>query len=107
MHDEFAGAVATLLAEKLPNHAAWKPAVHTNRLAQRQLALYMCAWSLAEDDLARAVRRWEKEHRHTQAACWLVFTKQYRGAVEILMRSKSASPNQRDLSFGSPGCTCR
>ena len=78
-------------AEKLPNHAAWKPAVHTNRLAQRQLALYMCAWSLAEDDLARAVRRWEKEHRHTQAACWLVFTKQYRAAGEVLMRSKGAS----------------
>ncbi|KIP06122.1 hypothetical protein PHLGIDRAFT_107382 [Phlebiopsis gigantea 11061_1 CR5-6] len=86
--DEFSAAVATLLAEKLPNHASWKPAVPTNKLAQRQLALYMCAWSLAEDDLAQAVRRWEKEHRHTQAACWLVFTKQYRAAVELLMRSK-------------------
>lgn len=87
-HDEFSAAVATLLSEKLPNHTSWKPAVNTNRLAQRQLALYMCAWSLADEDLAHAVRRWEKEHRHTQAACWLVFTKQYRAAVDVLMRSK-------------------
>jgi WD repeat-containing protein mio len=86
--DDFAAAVATLLAEKLPSHASWRPAVATGRLAQRQLALHMCAWSLAEDDLARAVRRWEREHRHTQAACWLVFTKQHRAAVELLMRSK-------------------
>ena len=87
-HDEFSGAVATLLSEKLPNQTSWKPVANTNRLAQRQLALYMCAWSLADEDLAHAVRRWEKEHRHTQAACWLVFTKQYRAAVEVLMRSK-------------------
>lgn len=76
------------MAEKLPGHTSWKPAVQTNRLAQRQMALYMCAWSLADEDLALAVRRWEKEHRHTQAACWLVFTKQYRAAVDLLMRSK-------------------
>ena len=98
-HDEFYSVVSTLLAEKLPNHASWKPAVHTNKPAQRQLALHMCAWSLAEDDLNRAVRRWEKEHRHTQAACWLVFTKQYRAAVELLMRSKGTSSRSSNCLF--------
>lgn len=85
---EFASAVATLLTEKLPNHVLWKLMVHTNRLAQGRLALHMGARGLAGDDLERAVKQWEKEHRHTQAACWLVFTEQYRAAIELLMRSK-------------------
>ncbi|EKM54852.1 uncharacterized protein PHACADRAFT_29989 [Phanerochaete carnosa HHB-10118-sp] len=99
-HDEFSSAVSTLLSEKLPNHTSWKPAVNTNKLAQRQLALYMCAWSLAEEDLSHAVRRWEKEHRHTQAACWLVFTKQYHAAVEVLMRSKAATDEAHHMMSG-------
>lgn len=32
--------------------------------------------------------RWEKEGKHSRAACWLVFTRQYSKAVELLMRSK-------------------
>lgn len=33
-------------------------------------------------------RRWEKENKHTQAACWLVFTEQHKQAIDMLMRSK-------------------
>jgi WD repeat-containing protein mio len=43
---------------------------------------------LAEEDLNSAVKRWEKDHKYSQAACWLVFTKKYKAAVELLMRSK-------------------
>ena len=89
--DEFTGAVNTLLGETLPTRSFWKPAVSTNKLAQRQLMLHLCDWSLGEEDIAKMVRRWEKEHRYTQAACWLVFTKQHRAAVEVLMRSKGVS----------------
>ncbi len=34
------------------------------------------------------LRRWEKENKHTQAACWLVFTEQHKQAIDMLMRSK-------------------
>ncbi|KAM5536681.1 hypothetical protein V8D89_009608 [Ganoderma adspersum] len=70
---------------------AWKPSVSTGRLSQRRFALQLCGWSLAPDDLARAVRRWEKEGKHSQAACWLVFTEQYKPAIDMLMRSKDES----------------
>ncbi|KAI0338210.1 hypothetical protein BDW22DRAFT_1487781 [Trametopsis cervina] len=89
--EEFANVVATLLAENDPERPPWKPAVTTTRLAQRRLALDLCGWSLAEEDLASAVKRWEKEHKYSQAACWLVFTKKYKAAVDLLMRSKDES----------------
>ena len=34
------------------------------------------------------VGRWELENKHSQAACWLVFTGQYHRAVKVLMNSK-------------------
>ena len=86
--EEFSSVVATLLAENDPERTPWKPAVATNKTAQRRLALHLCGWSLAEEDLAAAVKRWEKEHRYSQAACWLVFTRKYKAAVDLLMRSK-------------------
>ncbi|THH28339.1 hypothetical protein EUX98_g5852 [Antrodiella citrinella] len=86
--EDYVNAIGTLLGRKEHGKGAWKPAVATAKLAQRQLALYLCGWSLAEEDLASAVKRWEKEHKHSQAACWLVFTKQYKAAIELLMRSK-------------------
>ena len=50
--------------------------------------LQLVGWSLAEEDLEKAVKRWEREHKNAQAACWLVFTKQYKLATDVLMRSK-------------------
>ncbi|KAH9932531.1 uncharacterized protein B0H18DRAFT_1083268 [Fomitopsis serialis] len=70
---------------------SWKPAVMTSRLVQRHLALHLCGWSLAEDDLLQAIKRWEKEGRHSQAACWLIFTDRSKAAVDLLMRSEDES----------------
>ncbi|KAH9948641.1 hypothetical protein B0H21DRAFT_732415 [Amylocystis lapponica] len=90
MSEDFLAAIATL-NERSGAQLVWRPSAHTIRLSQRQLALQLCGWSLAEDDLALAIKRWEKEGRHTQAACWLSFTEQYKQAVELLMRSKDES----------------
>ncbi|KAH8077520.1 hypothetical protein BXZ70DRAFT_1053623, partial [Cristinia sonorae] len=89
--EDFLNAVATISARKDFGKANWKPAVSTTKLPQRQLALYLIGWSLAEEDLAEAVKRWEKEHAHSRAACWLVFTKQHKAAIDLLMRSKDES----------------
>ncbi|KAI0630074.1 hypothetical protein C8Q77DRAFT_1219729 [Trametes polyzona] len=71
--------------------ASWRPSVETARLAQRRFALQLCGRSLAHDDLARDIKRWERENKHTQAACWLVFTEQNKQAVDLLMKSKDES----------------
>lgn len=34
------------------------------------------------------VRRWEKDGKYSRAACWLVFTRQFTRAIELLMRSE-------------------
>lgn len=100
--EEFSSVVAALLAENDPERTPWRPAVPTNKPAQRRLALDLCGWSLAEEDLAAAVKRWEKEHKYTQAACWLVFTKKYKAAVDLLMRSKgSGFPYEQEHVLGS------
>ncbi|KAF8624642.1 hypothetical protein AX15_005795 [Amanita polypyramis BW_CC] len=65
----------------------WKPGVATQKALQRQVAMLLCGWSVNEDELIGAIRRWEKEGSFPRAACWLVFMKQYNKAVELLMRS--------------------
>ncbi|PFH53658.1 hypothetical protein AMATHDRAFT_137028 [Amanita thiersii Skay4041] len=70
---------------------AWRPPVASHKLLQRQVALQLCGWSVREDDLMGAIRRWEKEGAYPRAACWLVFMKQYDKAVELLMRSNDES----------------
>ncbi|OCH85554.1 hypothetical protein OBBRIDRAFT_739720 [Obba rivulosa] len=85
--DDFVAAVLAINARNGIDKSSWRPLVATNRLPQRRLALQLCGWSLAEDDLAHAIRKWEKEERFSQAACWLVFTEQHKAAVELLMRS--------------------
>lgn len=67
--------------------SCWKPAVHTAKLLQRQIALQVIGWSLRDDELNDAIKRWQKEGQYARAACWLVFTKKYGQAVELLMRS--------------------
>ncbi|EPQ56887.1 hypothetical protein GLOTRDRAFT_115046 [Gloeophyllum trabeum ATCC 11539] len=62
--------------------------VHTAKSEQRELALQLCGWQLTPEDFANEIRRWEKEGKHSKAACWLVFTGQYSKALEVLMRSK-------------------
>lgn len=80
-------ALAALAARRGSDRSSWKPTVHTSKLTQRQIGLQVIGWSLREDELAAAIKRWQKEGRFARAACWLVFTKQYSKAVELLMRS--------------------
>ncbi|KIL59700.1 hypothetical protein M378DRAFT_996956 [Amanita muscaria Koide BX008] len=66
---------------------SWRPSVPTQKALQRHVALLLCGWSVNEDDLMGAIRRWEREGNYPRAACWLVFMKQYDKATELLMRS--------------------
>ncbi|KAK7693790.1 hypothetical protein QCA50_003362 [Cerrena zonata] len=100
VHDEFLNATAIVNARRDSGSSSWQPTVFTNKLAQRQLALYLCGWSLAEDDLALAIKRWEKEHKYSQAACWLVFTKQYKAAIDLLLRSRGAHAETHHMMSG-------
>ncbi|KAJ3501958.1 hypothetical protein NLJ89_g9102 [Agrocybe chaxingu] len=87
LHGNWPAALAILAARKGADRSSWKPTVPTTKLVQRQIALQICGWSLREDELAAAVKRWEKDDQLSRAACWLVFTRQYSKAVELLMRS--------------------
>ncbi|KAI0744299.1 hypothetical protein C8Q80DRAFT_889791 [Daedaleopsis nitida] len=91
--EDFLAAIEELNARSgyVDGGAAWKPSVSTTRLSQRRFALQLCGWSLAQDDLARAIRSWERENKHSQAACWLIFTEQHKQAIDMLMRSKDES----------------
>jgi len=85
-------ALAALATRRGTDRSSWKPTVHTSKLAQRQIGLQVVGWSLREDELAAAIKRWQKEGQFARAACWLVFTKQYSKAVELLMRSNGELP---------------
>jgi len=49
--------------------------------------LQVCGWSVREEEISASVKRWENEGHLSHAACWLVFTRQYGKAVDMLMRS--------------------
>ncbi|KAH7916597.1 hypothetical protein BJ138DRAFT_1201984 [Hygrophoropsis aurantiaca] len=87
-HGDFRAAILHIISRQGAERLAWKPSAHTNKLERRQFALQLCGWSLKEEDLNVAIKRWEKEGKHSRAACWLVFTQQYSKALELLMRSK-------------------
>ncbi|OSC97421.1 hypothetical protein PYCCODRAFT_1419471 [Trametes coccinea BRFM310] len=91
--EDFLAAIEILNARSGSSDSitTWKPSVSTARLGQRRFALQLCGWSLAQEDLARAIKRWEKDNKHSQAACWLVFTEQNKQAIDVLMRSKDES----------------
>ncbi|KAG1751269.1 uncharacterized protein EDB91DRAFT_1234726 [Suillus paluster] len=96
-YGDFTAAVAALCARRTSgSHRPWKPPVRTSKLEQRQFALHLCGWGVGEDEMNHAIRKrvqrmrlWEKEGQQSRAACWLVFTRQYSRALELLMRSKS------------------
>jgi hypothetical protein len=80
----------TLIGRRNNEPVTWKPTIHTNKLLQRQVALQLCGWSLQEEELMTAIKRWEEEGKLSRAVCWLVFTKKYNKAIELLMKSKGA-----------------
>lgn len=91
LHGNWQAALATLASRRSADRSSWKPTVATAKLVQRQIALQLCGWSLREDELKAAIKKWEKEGKFSRAACWLVFTKQYSKAVDLLMRSDDES----------------
>lgn len=117
-HDDFLDAISIVNTRRDNGKIPWQPAVRTHKLAQRQLALYLCGWNLADGDLNHAIKRylapsasctrmltnclsrWEKEHKYSQAACWLVFTKQYKAAIDLLLRSRGAHSETHHMMSG-------
>ncbi|KAG2016457.1 hypothetical protein CC2G_009625 [Coprinopsis cinerea AmutBmut pab1-1] len=87
LYGNWNAAISALMERRGSERSAWKPSLPTTKLHQRQLALQLCGWSLRDEELKAAVRRWEKEGKISRAACWLVFTKQYSKAMDLLMRS--------------------
>ncbi|KAG2039713.1 hypothetical protein BDR03DRAFT_1036078 [Suillus americanus] len=94
-YGDFTAAVAALCARRTSGSGRpWRPPVRsTEKLEQRQFALYLCGWSIGEEEMNHEIRRWEKEGQQSRAACWLVFTRQYQKALELLMRSKDEMHN--------------
>jgi WD repeat-containing protein mio len=92
IHNDFQAAIASIGSRKGSEALMWRPTVPTNKVVQRSVALQLCGWSLKEEELNDAIKRWEKEGKHSRAACWLVFTGQYNKAVDLLMRSKGLFP---------------
>ncbi|KAJ6543876.1 hypothetical protein B0H19DRAFT_289302 [Mycena capillaripes] len=92
LHGNFHAALTALALRSGDKSSAWKfPSVSSSKILQRQVALQLCGWSLKEEDLWNNVKRWEKDGNHSRAACWLVFTRQYTKAIEVLMRSDDES----------------
>lgn len=87
-YGDFDAAVGLLLSQQNPMRLPSSPSCRTKRAKQRQFAIQLCGWSLADEDLSSAIKKWERDGQYTRAACWLVFTKQYTKALELLMRSK-------------------
>ncbi|KAF8134417.1 hypothetical protein EV363DRAFT_1562004 [Boletus edulis] len=87
-YGDFNAAITAILSRQGVEKTYWSPAIRTNKSAQRELALQMCRWYLKGDELSDAIKKWEKEGQQSRAACWLVFTRQYTKALELLMRSK-------------------
>ncbi|KAI6037567.1 hypothetical protein EDC04DRAFT_2702091 [Pisolithus marmoratus] len=87
-YGDFDGAVGLLLSRQNPARLPLSPSLRTKKTKRRQFALQLCGWSLADEDLSSVIQKWEREGQFTRAACWLVFTKQYTKALEVLMRSE-------------------
>lgn len=90
----YQSTLQSLLNRKEGSHKhSWKPAVPSSRVPQRQAALQMLEWSLKEDELLHLTKKWEKRGQVSRAVCWLIFIKQYKEAIETLMRSKDEALN--------------
>ncbi|KAK0452344.1 hypothetical protein EV421DRAFT_1768424 [Armillaria borealis] len=91
LQENFFAALSELLDRSDLDVDRWKPVVTTSKLLQRQVALQLTGWNLREEDLMMDIKRWEGDGKISRAACWLVFTKHYAKAVELLLRSEDES----------------
>ncbi|KAH8119136.1 WD40 repeat-like protein [Phellopilus nigrolimitatus] len=96
-HGNYTAALNTLNSRSNADKSMWRPTVHTDKNPQRRLALALCNWRVGEEEFLR----WEKEGKHSQAACWLLFTNQGGRAIEMLMRSKNESHQMMSGTFAA------
>ncbi|KAJ7595018.1 hypothetical protein C8J56DRAFT_928212 [Mycena floridula] len=87
LHGDFHAALRSLNTRRGMDRHAWKPNVATKKLLERQIALQLVGWSFKDDEFDDDIKRWEKEGSRSRAACWLVFTRQFNRAIELLLRS--------------------
>ncbi|KAF9241774.1 hypothetical protein BU15DRAFT_87047 [Melanogaster broomeanus] len=100
-YGDFTAAITVLLSRQSTENSGWSPVIRTNKMAQRELGLQLCGWYLKDDDLSNAIKKWERDGQQSRAACWLVFTRQYTRALELLMRSEGMPMVQQCLKFSS------
>ncbi|THH10667.1 hypothetical protein EW145_g1164 [Phellinidium pouzarii] len=96
-HGNYTAALNTLNSRSNSDKSAWKSTVHTEKSQQRRLALALCDWKVGEEEFSR----WEKEGKHSQAACWLLFTNQGGRAIDMLMKSKNESHQMMSGTFAA------
>ncbi|KAI5123084.1 hypothetical protein M0805_000518 [Coniferiporia weirii] len=96
-HGNYTAALNTLNSRSNLDKSVWKSTVHTDKNQQRRLALALCDWRVGEEEFTR----WEREGKHSQAACWLLFTNQGGRAIEMLMRSKNESHQMMSGTFAA------
>ncbi|OAX38556.1 hypothetical protein K503DRAFT_792437 [Rhizopogon vinicolor AM-OR11-026] len=85
VYGDFAAVVAALCARRTRSERPLK--------APRRFALHLCEWGIGEDELNHAIRRWEKKAHLSREAYWLVCTRQYQRAMELLMCSDDEMHN--------------
>lgn len=56
-YGNWSAALTTLAARRGVDQLSWKPPVPTAKLVQRQIALQLCGWSLREEELGAAIKR--------------------------------------------------
>lgn len=56
-YGDFTSAVAALCARRTGSERPWRAHVRTNKLEQRQFALYLCEWGIGEEELNHTIRK--------------------------------------------------
>lgn len=58
IHGDYHAAILVLCSRKGIERPAWKPLVSTQKTEQRQFALHLCGWSLKDEDLHGAIKKY-------------------------------------------------